>query len=68
MAKKTTGTAKLQSKGKAIRHARIELDDKDYERLKRVAKSIGLGVAAFIRQAVLRDVRRVEEEMTGGAK
>jgi predicted DNA-binding protein len=48
---------------KDIRHARLELPDEDYERLKRVAKSLGLGVAAYIRQAVMRQLRRDEEEM-----
>lgn len=68
MAKKKAVVKKMATTTKEIRHARLELPDEDYERLKRVAKSIGLGVAAFIRQAVLRDVRRVEEEMEGGGK
>jgi predicted DNA-binding protein len=66
MAKKKAGGRKVQTATPGVKHARIELPDADYERLKRVAKSIGLGVAAFIRQAVLRDVRRVEDEMEGG--
>lgn len=68
MAKKKTGEKKMPATAPEMRHARIELPDEDYERLKRVAKSIGLGVAAFIRQAVLRDVRRVEDEMEVGGR
>lgn len=46
-----------------IRHARIELEDPDYERLKRVAKANGLSVSAFIRQAVLQRMRAAEAEL-----
>jgi predicted DNA-binding protein len=68
MAKKKAGEKKMTATAaaKEIKHARLELPPEDYERLRRVARSIGLGVAAFIRQAVLRDVRRVEDEMEGG--
>jgi predicted DNA-binding protein len=66
MAKKTAGERKVQTTGKDIRHARLELPDEDYERLKRVAKSIGLGVAAYIRMAVLKQIRRDEADMGGG--
>jgi hypothetical protein len=51
-----------------VRHARLELPDGDYERLKRVAKANGLPVAAYIRQAVLRQVRRDESEGEGGGR
>lgn len=44
-----------------IRHARIELEDVDYERMKKVAKANGLSVSAYIRQAVLQRVRADEE-------
>ena len=65
MAKKTTGAKKVKTAVKEIRHARLELSDDDYERLKRVAKADGLAVAAYIRQAVLRQVRRDESEGEG---
>jgi hypothetical protein len=62
MAKKATRGRKAQATLKQIRHARLEVSDDDYERLKRVAKSNGLAVAAYIRQAVLEQVRRDESE------
>ncbi len=45
---------------------RIELPDEDYERLKRLARANGLGVAVYVRQAVLKPVRRDEGELEGG--
>ena len=44
------------------RHARIELRDGDYQRLKRAAGWLGLPVAAFIRMAVLERVAGDERE------
>jgi hypothetical protein len=61
MAKKM-GAKKMQAAAKRIRHARLELPDEDYERLRRVARANGLPVAAYIRQAVLKQVRRDEAE------
>lgn len=64
MAKRKNGDKKMPATTeREIRHARLELPDEDYERLKGVAKSLGLGVAAYIRQAVMRQIRRDEEEM-----
>jgi predicted DNA-binding protein len=64
MAKKKPGEPKMPATAeKVIRHARIELPDEEYERLRSVAKALGLGVAAYIRQAVMRQLRRDEEEM-----
>jgi hypothetical protein len=65
MAKTTTGAKKVKTAVQEIRHARPELSDDDYERLKHVAKANGLAVAAFIRQAVLRQVRRDESDEGG---
>lgn len=59
-AKKAGKTVPATAKG--VRHARIELPDDDYERLKRVARANGLPVAAYIRQAVLKQVRRDEAD------
>ncbi len=59
---KRTGAKKVQATAKQVKHARIELSADDYQRLKRVAKASGLAVAAYIRQAVLKQVRRDESE------
>lgn len=64
MATKKAGK-KLQATAKDVRHARLELSDEHYERLKSVAKANGLAVAAYIRQAVLKQVRRDEAEGEG---
>ncbi len=68
MAKKAAGAKKVQATAKDVRHARLELSDEDYTRLKRVASANGLAVAAYIRQAVLKQVRRDESEGEGGGK
>ena len=47
-----------------VRHARIELPDEDYQRLKRAARRIGLPVAGFIRMVVLERVG--EDERRAG--
>jgi hypothetical protein len=41
-----TGAGKAQASVREIRHARVELPDEDYERLKRVSRANGLAVAA----------------------
>jgi hypothetical protein len=53
---KTSGAKKVQATIKDVRHARLELPDEDYERLERVSRANGLAVAAYITQAVLRQV------------
>ncbi len=60
--RKATLAKKGQASSKRIRHARIELSEDDYERLKRVANANGLAVAAYIRQAVLQRVRKDDSE------
>lgn len=45
-----------------IKHARIELTEKDYERLKRVAKLNYISVAAYIRRAVMQRIERGEKK------
>jgi hypothetical protein len=65
MAKAKAGAKKRPATASEMRHARIELTDQDYERLKRVAKANGLGVAGYVRQAVLKQVRRDEDEIEG---
>jgi predicted DNA-binding protein len=59
---KAAEAKKVRAAEKEIRHARVELSNEDYGRLKRVAKANGLAVAAYIRQAVLKQVRRDETE------
>jgi len=66
MAKRKTMVKKRQAPPKRIRHARLELSEDDYARLKRVAKANGLAIAAYIRQAVLQRVRKDDSE--GGDK
>jgi hypothetical protein len=51
MAKKTSVQAKQ------IKHARIELSPADYAAVQEEARSIGLGVSAWIRMAVLQRLR-----------
>jgi hypothetical protein len=59
---KSTAPKKPRAVVPKVRHARLELEDVDYQRLKRVAKANGLAVAAYIRQAVLRQIRRDETD------
>lgn len=46
----------------AVKHARIELLDAQYHRLKKAADRRGLPIAAYIRQAVLLAVEADERE------
>ena len=63
MAKKKSGGSKVPVIEPMVRHARIELPDGDYQRLKRAADRVHISVAAYIRQAVMEriegDERRV---------
>jgi hypothetical protein len=52
MAKKSTGPKKAD-----VRHARIELPPEDYAMVEKEAHSIGLGVTAYIRMAVIQRAR-----------
>jgi uncharacterized protein (DUF1778 family) len=60
----TTATASASAK-KATRtgQARLELPSEDMDRLRRAARSIGLSLSAFIRQAVLEKAADVERRM-----
>ena len=64
MAKKTGGR-KMPAGTEKIKHARIELPDRDYEAVREMAKANGLSIAAYIRQAVLQRVRRDKSEVGG---
>ncbi len=48
-----------------MKHARIELEEPDYERMKQVAKLNGLSISAYIRQAVLQRIRQDEISVGG---
>jgi predicted transcriptional regulator len=68
MAKKKAGGRKVQTTAEpAVRHARIELPDDDYQRLKRSADRFRLSVSAYIRQAVMERIER-DEQRAGGVK
>lgn len=41
-----------------VGHARLMLPPEDFERLRKAARSMGLSISAFVRQAVLKDIRR----------
>lgn len=66
MAKKQSGSPKMPTtvEEKAVRHARIELPDDDYQRLKDAADRFHLSVAGYIRMAVM---ERIERDETKGA-
>ena len=69
MAKKKAGVARMTqatAEEAVTRHARIELPDDDYQRLKRAADRVRISVAAYIRQAVM--VRIEEDEERRGIK
>jgi predicted DNA-binding protein len=63
MAKKA-GTKRMPAVAdeKAVRHARIELPDDDYQRLKDAADRYHLSVAAYIRMAVMERIERDEDK------
>ena len=46
-----------------IRHARIELPNYEYRRLKKAASRFHMGVAGYIRQAVMERIARDEQKM-----
>ncbi len=69
MAKKSSGEKKVQATatpgrrlGKAVR---LDLSEKDHERLDRVARAKGLNMAAYSRMAILERLRKDEEELDG---
>lgn len=64
--KKKAGAKKMQTTAEpAVRHARIELPEGDYQRLKASADRFRLSVSAYIRQAVM---ERIESDERRGAK
>jgi uncharacterized protein (DUF1778 family) len=65
MAKKKAGpkTMPATAEEKTTSQARLELPASDMERIRKAAKSIGLSLSAFIRQAVLEKAADVERRM-----
>jgi len=65
MAKTKTRARKVQTPVEPVtRHARIELPDDDYQRLRRAADRYHIAIAAYIRQAVM---ERIEADERKGA-
>jgi hypothetical protein len=71
MAKKKTARRKMPVAAAVeseIRHIQIQLPADAYERGKQVARSNGLSMAAYVRQAILQRIREDLERTGGGAK
>jgi hypothetical protein len=66
MAKKQAGRKEVPAipEDKVMRHARIELPDEDYQRLKGGADRYHISVSAYIRMAVMERIER--DEAKGG--
>jgi predicted DNA-binding protein len=66
MAKKQAEPSKVTAiaEDKVMRHARIELPDEDYQRLKTGADRYRISVSAYIRMAVMERIER--DEAKGG--
>jgi hypothetical protein len=58
MSKKKPEPKKVNTTTESVvmRHARIELPDSDYRRLKRAAERVRISVAAYIRLAVMQQI------------
>jgi hypothetical protein len=68
MAKKASGAKKVPAtapKRRLGRAVRLDLSDRDHERLDRVAKLKGLNMASYSRMAILERLRKDEEELEG---
>jgi predicted DNA-binding protein len=67
MAKKKTGADKVPATAmkNPTRHARIELPDHDYRRLKTAAERVHISIAAYIRQAVMERIEDDEHRSRG---
>jgi len=63
MAKKRANPDMAVTTEERTSQARLELPSGDMERLRRAARSIGLSLSAFIRQAVLEKTVDVEKRM-----
>jgi hypothetical protein len=69
MAKKKTVRPKMVvgkvKAGSEIRHIQIQLPVTPYEQGQKVARANGLSMAAYVRQAILKQIREDMEEMEG---
>lgn len=63
MAKKKASPKMITATEAKTSQARLELPSKDMERLRKAARSIGLSLSAFIRQAVLEKTVDTEKRM-----
>lgn len=69
MAKRAIGGKQVQATAKAKpnrrlgKAVRLDLSDKDHERLDRVATAKGLNMAAYSRMAILERLRKDEEDL-----
>ena len=45
---------------KDVRHVRVELPPEDYERVRKAARGNAISISAFVRMAIMRQVRREE--------
>jgi predicted DNA-binding protein len=65
MGRKKAEPKKMPATGteREIRHARIELPDEDYQRLRAVARRYHISVAGYIRMAV---IERIEADEAKG--
>ena len=63
--KKASGKVQATKTKPDVRHARIELPDRDYKRLKASADRYHISVTGYIRMAV---VERIEADEAKGAK
>jgi hypothetical protein len=71
MARKKTEKPKVVGQIKAgspIRYVQIQVPAAAYEQGKRIAKANGLSWAAYVRQALLKQIRADVQEMKGGPK
>jgi hypothetical protein len=71
MARKKTARPKVVGQAKAessIRHIQVQLPVGPYEQGKKIAQANGLSMAAYVRQAILKQIRADLEEIKGGGK
>jgi hypothetical protein len=54
--------------GSPIRHVQVQIPAGPYEQGKRIAEANGLSWAAYVRQALLKQIRADSEEMKGGGR
>jgi hypothetical protein len=54
--------------GSSVRHIQIKLPVGPHEDAKRISEANGLSLAAYVRQALLKQIRADAEELKGGSK